>query len=123
MLRVESLRPQNLPMPMHLQLCAREVDHSLLRWRADEDEAVGHFVLHLGSGSLLLAARHLICCGCRWLRVSHDALERVQFVADLRLLGALGTVENHVRVRQQDLIHLRPVGARFEKACAERLLL
>ena len=55
--------------------------------------------------------------------MSHDALERVQLVADLRLLGALGTAENHVRVRQQDLVHLRPVGARFEKACAERRLL
>ena len=79
-------------------------------------------MLNLGSGSMLLAARHLIC-GRRWLRVSHDALERVQLVADLRLLGALGTAENHVRVRQQDLVHLRAVGARFEKACAERRLL
>ena len=55
--------------------------------------------------------------------MSHDALEGVELVGDLRLLGAIWTAENHVRRRQAHLVHLRAVGARFEKASAVRLLL
>lgn len=65
----------------------------------------------------------MLCGGLRWLRVSHNALEGVELVGDLRLLGAIWTAENHVRRRQAHLVHLRAVGARFEKASAVRLLL
>ena len=46
--RVEPLRPQNLAVPVRLRRCGREVDHSLLRGRADEDEAVRDLSLHRG---------------------------------------------------------------------------
>lgn len=120
-LRIKTLGPEDLVVPVLLGFLGLEVDGPLLLGRTDQQEAVLGLGLTLlvfgGCDSTLFVFKILrvigVCTQVLSLRslrcISGDTLERAQLVANSGLLGALGAIEYQVRVIQNQLVHFQAI--------------